>query len=153
MDFRNNRNVAHPGQIDVNQLDASFVINTANWIMGEIVRLEDGSDPVSAQNDINKIIERKIPVIEEIGGNLKVLNPNLNTREKILLCLYQKYPQPLNDVYLIQNIKYNNSSRFKTYLKLLYVKESLVDYSKGVVILTKRGVAWVEKNISFEVSV
>jgi len=33
LDFRNNRNVGHLGAIDVNEMDSSFVVNAANWII------------------------------------------------------------------------------------------------------------------------
>lgn len=152
MDFRNRRNIAHPGTIDVNMMDASLVIHTANWIMAEIVRLVGGTDPQSANEIISKIIERKIPLIEEIEGNLKVLEPSLPIKNKILVCLYQKYPQQLKNSYLMKSLKYTNSTQFKKYLKELD-KESRIEYSQKQSTLTILGLGWVEKYIKFDLNI
>lgn len=152
MDFRNNRNVAHLGTIEVNGMDSSFVIHTANWIMAELVRIEGQTTPEDAQNEIIKIIDRKIPVVEEINGRLKPLNPSLSTKNKTLVCLYQRYPQAVSDLDLLTWIKDKNPTRFRGYIKVLD-KEDLVDYTDGQVVLTRRGLAWTEKNIQFELQV
>ena len=74
LDFRNKRNVGHPGEIDVNEMDSTMMIQSANWIVAELIRIEMKLSPADAQNEIKKIIERKVPIIEEIGGRLKCLN-------------------------------------------------------------------------------
>ncbi len=45
MDFRNNRNSAHLGNIDANKLDATTVVQNVTWIIEEIVRLETQNPP------------------------------------------------------------------------------------------------------------
>ncbi|MFH0772935.1 MAG: hypothetical protein V1922_01340 [bacterium] len=152
MDFRNNRDVAHLGTINVNEMDATFIIQTANWIMAEIVRIEGHASPMDAQNEIKKIIEKKIPIVEEIDGRLKTLDPKLTVKEKILVCLYQKFPQRINIDELLLWIKDKNPSRFKQYLNELD-KKDLTDYTDQGVKLTIRGNLWVEKNIKFELIV
>jgi len=95
LDFRNNRNVGHLGAIDVNGMDSTFVLHAANWIVAELIRLETQMHPEDAQEEIKKIIERKVPIIEEIGGRLKCLNPTLDVKEKVLVFCYQKYPEAI----------------------------------------------------------
>lgn len=152
MDCRNDRDVAHLGSIDVNPMDATFVINTANWILAEIIRIEGHTTPELAQNEITKIIERRVPIVENIGGRLKVLNPNLTERNKVLVCLYQKYPEKVNEEKLSQWIKPANRTRFRLYLRTLD-KEGLLDYSGEEAVLTRLGLLRVEKNIKFDIQV
>lgn len=149
MDFRNNRNVAHLGTIDVNGMDSSLVINAANWILAEIVRIEGGTSPEEAQKIISKIIERKTPIVEEIGGRLKILDPNLTSKEQILVLSYQKYPERMSENDLFSWVSEKNRTRFRQTLIQLD-SDKLIDYHNQEVMLTKRGLIWVEKNINFE---
>ncbi len=149
MDFRNNRNVAHVGEVTVNAMDSSFVVHASNWIMAELVRTEAHLSPEEAQNEILKIIERKIPLIEEIGGRLRVLDPRLTVKNRILVFVYQKYPTATSEGNLRKWVEEANRSRFRKYLINLH-NESLIDFHDGMVTITKRGVIFVEKNISFE---
>jgi len=108
LDFRNNRNVGHLGAIDVNGMDSTFVLHAANWIVAELIRLETQMHPEDAQEEIKKIIERKVPIIEEIGGRLKCLNPTLDVKEKVLVFCYQKYPEAITLDDLFDWTEYTN---------------------------------------------
>ena len=152
LDFRNKRNVAHIDEIDVNSMDASFVINASNWVMAELLRLETKLSPDVAQKEIMKIIERKIPIIEDFDGRLKCLSPKLKTIDEILVFCYQKYPEYLSDEILFNWSKEKNKTRFKNYICVLD-KKRFVDYYKNAVKLSKAGIVFVEKNIKFEIEV
>lgn len=65
-DFRNKRNVGHLGTIDVNEMDSTIVLQAANWVVAELIRIETKMSPDDAQEEIKKIIERKVPIIEDI---------------------------------------------------------------------------------------
>lgn len=149
MDFRNDRNVAHLGSIEVNGMDSSFVISAANWIMAELVRLEGQTTPREAQQIIDKLIERKIPLVEDYGGGLKILNPNLVSKHQVLAYCYYKYPSTINDNDLFLWVDEKNKTRFKNSLKELD-KDKLIDYHEGESKLTRLGLKWVEKNIKFD---
>lgn len=149
MDFRNSRNVAHPGTIEVNGMDSSFVISAANWIMSELVRLEGQTTPDEAQAIITRLIERKIPLIEDYGDRLKILNPNLVSKHQVLVYCYYKYPSIINDNDLFSWVDEKNKTRFKNSLKELD-KDKLIDYYEGESKLTRFGLKWVEKNIKFD---
>ncbi|RJR29243.1 hypothetical protein C4564_02800 [Candidatus Microgenomates bacterium] len=154
MDFRNNRNVAHLSQIMVNEMDATLVIQAANWVMAELIRTGAQISPDDARDEIKKIIERKVPLLEEIGGRLKVLDPKLSTKQKILVISYQKYPRPISESDLLDWTEYSihNSGRFRKSLKELN-SDALIDYRNEQVVLTNRGLRYVEKNINFELEI
>lgn len=152
LDFRNNRDVAHISNIDVNSMDATFIIQTANWIMAELVRLETKRSPEEAQKEITKIIERKVPLVEEIGDRLKCLDPRLPAKKQALVFCYLIYPRFTTDEELFSWVGVKNKSRFKGYLVQLD-KEKLLDYKDNEARLTKRGLLWIEKYIKFDLKV
>ena len=152
LDFRNKRNVAHPGTVNVNEMDATFVLQAANWIVAELIRLETQMSPDDAQAEIKKIIERKVPIIEEIGGRLKCLNPKLGAKEKAMVFCYQKYPSGVFLDDLNDWMEYSNKGVLRKQLEELN-KDGRLDFRNDATQLTKKGLLWVEKNISFELEV
>jgi len=151
-DFRNKRNVAHLGTIDVNEMDTAFVLQAANWIIAELIRIETQMNPADAQAQIKKIIERKVPIVEEIGGRLKCLNPNLDVKKKVLVFCYQKYPSSILLEDLFDWSGYSNKAVLKRQLAKID-KIGFIDFRNNSATLTKRGLLWVEKNISFELEI
>ena len=152
LDFRNNRNVGHLGVIDVNEMDSGFILHAANWIVAELIRLETKMGPDEAQEEIKKIIERKVPIIEEIGGRLKCLEPNLKVKEKVLVFCYQKYPEAITLDNLFDWTEYSNKGVLRRQLIELN-KNGRIDFRSDLARLTKRGLIWVERNISFGLEV
>ncbi len=152
LDFRNNRNVAHLGDIDANEMDSTFVLHSANWIVAELIRLETQMDPDDAQAEIKKIIERKVPIIEAIGGRLKCLDSGLDVKQKSLVFCYQKYPSQVSLNKLFDWTKYSNKGVLRRQLISLD-KDGRIDFRNDIARLTKLGLLWVEKNISFELEI
>lgn len=152
LDFRNKRNVAHPGKISVNEMDSAFVLNAANWIVAELVRIETQMSPDDAQAEIKKIIERKVPIVEEIGGRLKCLNPKLGAKEKTMVFCYQKYPDGVSLKDLTNWMAYPNSGVLRKQLEDLD-KDGRLDFRSDIAQLTKKGLLWVEKYISFDLGI
>lgn len=152
LDFRNKRNVAHPGKINVNEMDSAFVLNAANWIVAELIRLETQMSPADAQAEIKKIIERKVPIVEEIGGRLKCLDPRLDAKQKSMVFCYQKYPEEISLDDLVDWTEYSNKGVLRNQLLELN-KDGRLDFRNDEARLTKRGLLWVEKNIKFELEI
>lgn len=150
MDFRNNRNSGHLGTINVNEMDSSFVLSAANWIIAEIIRLETQMNPVGAQAEIKKIIERKVPIIEEIGGRLKCLDPKLDAKTKSMVFCYQKYPGRISLDELVDWTEYTNKGVLRRKLQALN-QDGVIDFRNDEAQLTRKGVQWVEKNIRFDI--
>lgn len=152
MDFRNDRNVGHLGAIDVNEMDSTFVLNAVNWIVAELIRLETQMSPADAQAEIKKIIERKVPIVEEIGGRLKCLDPRLDAKIKAVIFCYQKYPEAISLDDLVDWTEYTNKGVLRKQLGGLN-KEGIIDFRNDEARLTRKGVVWVEKSIRFELEV
>jgi hypothetical protein len=89
-DVRNSRDAAHLGDgIDPNLQDATLVSGMLDWILAEFVRLHHNVSADEAQRIVNQLVARQAPTIQDFGGFLKVLRPNLQAGDHLLLLLYQ----------------------------------------------------------------
>lgn len=90
-DIRNNRDAAHlADEIDPNLQDATLVISNLDWILAELIRLYHNVNANEAQKIIEGLVARKVPIIENFDGFLKVLNPSLQVSGYILVLLYER---------------------------------------------------------------
>jgi hypothetical protein len=87
-EIRNNRNVGHVGgDVDPSFMDSSAVLSIASWVMAELVRVLHSVSVGEAQQVVNSLSERRIPLVWESGGIKRVLNPGLSLRDQILVLL------------------------------------------------------------------
>lgn len=90
-DVRNNRDAAHlADDIDPNRQDATMVISVLDWVMAEVVRLSHNVPADEAQRIVDELVTRQVPAIQDFNGFLKVLRPQLQASDHILLLLYQR---------------------------------------------------------------
>jgi len=145
-DIRSKRGVAHIGEINPNLMDATFVVSACDWIMAEFIRLYHTGDSNEAQKIIDSIIERKVPIIEEFGDDLKVLTPNLPVADKILVILYEKHPNYVSTSDLKKWIKTKSPSHITTVLRQLD-NDAKVHRKGKENIITLKGIEYVERNL------
>src|SRR6185437_16022447 len=89
-DIRNNRGVGHVGgDVDPNQMDATAVYSMSSWIMAELVRIFHGVSTHEAQEAVDALVERKLPLIWDTGAVKRVLDTDLSNRDQTLALLYQ----------------------------------------------------------------
>lgn len=156
--IRNKRGVAHHAkEVNPNHMDAIFTVSCSDWIMAELVRLFHHTTIADAQRIVESIITKQIPTIWEIGSRKRVISPpnkKLSTREKVLLLLYQAYPNSLGLVELFEWTEYGNASRFRdTILKTLHSDDLIhFDEREKTVHLSMLGIKEVETRLplSFE---
>jgi hypothetical protein len=87
-EVRNNRGVGHVGgDVDPNHMDATFVVTSCNWIMAELVRVYHNVTTAEAQDVVDSLVERRIPLIWEGGDIRRVLVPSLTLKQQILVLL------------------------------------------------------------------
>jgi hypothetical protein len=90
-DIRNKRDTAHlADDIDPNLQDATLVVSNLDWILAEFIRLYHRVSADEATKIIDGLVTRRVPVIEEFGGFLKVLNPDLKVSGYVLILLYER---------------------------------------------------------------
>ena len=87
-EVRNNRGVGHVGgDVDPNHMDATFVLNSASWTMGELVRVLHSLPVSEAQSLVDKLVEIRMPLVWSEGDIRRVLNPLLSQKQQILVLL------------------------------------------------------------------
>ncbi|MCI0696289.1 hypothetical protein L0337_30330 [candidate division KSB1 bacterium] len=87
-EIRNNRGVGHiGGEVNPNYMDATAVLSMANWIMAELVRVFHQLPTDDAQKVVDSLVERRIPVVWQIGEIRRVLDTSLKLKDQVLLLI------------------------------------------------------------------
>lgn len=153
-DIRNKRGVGHMGgDVDPNHMDSLLVVNATSWILAELVRIFHNLTTSEAQAKVEGLIVRRFPVVWEVGGRRRVLNPNLRFPDKTLLLLYDSYPKSIRDEILCQWTEYSNPTMFRSKILKPLHKKKLLEYDSnaGDVFLSPLGVKYVETNVKLEI--
>lgn len=148
-EVRNNRNVGHiGGDVDPNEMDATFVLQSAKWIMAELVRVFHQIDPKDAANLVKALTERTIPLVWETGENKRVLNPDLPYPIQTLILL-ESCGSAVGSADLLRWTEYKNSTRFRKLVLHRLHKDRLIEFNPktDTVALSPLGAQYVEKNV------
>lgn len=147
--IRNRRGVGHVGgDVNPNLSDASFIVATCDWILSEIISLYYTSSLEKAQKLVDTLVTRKVPLIQDFDGFLKVLDPTLSVPRQVLLLLYQRGAAGASKRELGQWVKSSEGNLSKALNRLEHSQK----YIHGVgdqYVITRSGEAFVEGNISF----
>lgn len=113
-EVRNNRGVGHvAGDVDANQMDATAVHAMASWIMAELVRIFHGVTTAEATESVEALVERITPLIWDVEGVKRVLNPDMPTKDQVLLILHQVVGWAATTE-LFNWVEYSNPSVFRS---------------------------------------
>lgn len=122
--IRSKRGVAHISDIDPNEMDATFILYSAKWVLAELIRMKSQMNPGQTQQMVDEIMERHIPIIWEKDGNEIVLVPGMLAREQALILLYKRSPRKVDELRRV--IEYKNLTQFKTIIRVLHRRDKLV---------------------------
>lgn len=148
-EIRNNRGVGHTGgDVDPNYMDATCVVSMSKWIMADLVRLYHNVSTEEATIAVNSIVERIIPLVWEINGKKRILEPGLSMKDKTLLLLYHS-TTPLTENQLVDWIEHSNASTYRRDILRKAHKEKLLEYDSEnrIVHISPKGREHVEENI------
>lgn len=91
--IRSKRGAVHINEeVSPNYIDCTFAVASCDWILSEFLRLYLNKDQNEILRIINSISKIHIPLVEEISGELIILNPKMTAKEQILIILLQKHP-------------------------------------------------------------
>ncbi|WP_372664662.1 hypothetical protein [Amycolatopsis kentuckyensis] len=147
-EIRNNRGVGHVGgDVDANHMDATFVLHAVQWVMAELVRIFHDTDVETATKTVEALVERTLPLIWEVNGRRRVLNPSMRLADKTLLLLYAA-TGGMSDIDLATNLKHRRIRDYKKVLRSLD-DNVLVEYDQadGHVQISPSGEADVEARL------
>jgi hypothetical protein len=92
-DIRNRRNAAHLADgIDPSLQDASLVMATLDWVLAEFVRLHHAVPASEAHDFVQNLVTRRAPSVQDFNGYPKVLRPELDASDYVVLLLYERGP-------------------------------------------------------------
>lgn len=95
-DIRNKRDAAHLNDsIDPNLQDASIVVSILDWSLAELVRLHHNVSAADAQQIIDSLVRREVPMIQEFNGQPRILK-KLGHKEHVIVLLYWWGDRPLD---------------------------------------------------------
>jgi hypothetical protein len=130
-EIRNNRGVGHVGgDVDPNFLDATAVYGMASWILAELVRIFHGVSTDEAQEAVDALIERKVPLVWEIGEIKRVQYPAMSKCDQALLLLHLT-PGWISDKDLANWVGYSSASMFRTRVLEPLHEARLIEYNQG----------------------
>lgn len=148
--IRSRRGVAHVGgDVNPNLIDSSLVIAICDWILTELIRLCYTSSLQDAQKLVDSLVERKIPLVQDFDGFLKVLSPNISIANKALVLLYHKGVEGAFFEDLLAWIKTRPSYLNGVLQKL--DNEAMIHYAGDRCLITRMGEAYVETNIPLHI--
>jgi hypothetical protein len=146
---RNRRNVGHVGgDVDPNRADAHFVMASCDWALAELLRLTFNCQLTEAQALVDALVERRIPLIQDINGFPKLLNPGLSAPDKILVHLFVRGSQGASVAEIKSWLKTTKSQTIATALSRLEHDAAYVHRSQAEVFITSSGIRYVEQNIN-----
>lgn len=140
--IRNRRGVAHLARVSPNQMDATFILYSAKWVLAELVRIASGKSVAETQALVEQIVERRIEVLWKHGNLTKVLSTKIRAPNQVLVLLYDKSPQTESD--LQKATEYKNASDFRKILKKLH-REKLIHYDAAECRILPAGIVQAEK--------
>lgn len=149
-DIRNKRGVGHlSGDVNPNIADATLIVTCCDWVFAELYRLNYGCSITDAQKTIETLVQRKNPLIYQIGDTKRVLNSKLDMSKQTLLLLSECYPEIVNEKDLIKSIEPSNPSMYRrSVLKRLH-GERMIEYVEKVsCAILPPGLKYVEENYS-----
>lgn len=117
LSFRNERDAAHVGDIDLGHIDTNFTFYATRWIYAELLRVYGGLDKEKLQVEVNRTAEIIWPDLVDIEGEKVVVNPKLTSKETIVTLL-KDGNKGFDEIFEL-NAKEQNKSRLKKTLKTL----------------------------------
>lgn len=148
-EIRNNRGVGHVGgDVDPNHMDAVVVLYMAKWIMAELIRIFHTVDTETATAAVEALIEREVPLVWEVAGVKRVLNPSLSRKDKALLLLHAT-SGPVPEADLARWIEHPVLSHFRRDVLTPAHRAKLLerDAATGLVHLSPNGARYVEERL------
>lgn len=71
-EVRSKRGAVHVKEIDPRQIDAALSVQTASWILAELIRLYHVDSEASVAEAMTVILRAEMPLIETLGGEVVV---------------------------------------------------------------------------------
>jgi len=148
-EIRNNRGVGHVGgDVDPNLMDATAVYSMSSWIMAELVRIFHNVSTTAAQEAVDALVERKLPLIWSPGTHKRVLDTKLKAAAQTLLLLHQALGW-VEESELLASVEYSKASLYRSNVLRRLHKQRLIEYdaANNRAKISPKGSAHIEKTV------
>ena len=148
--MRNKRGIGHVGgDVDANAIDMATIARLSDWIVCELIRVHHGMSLEEAQDIVDGISIRQLPVIWEVAGKKRVLRQDLKVKDQALLLLYSSQDAAVLIEDLCDWIEYSNPGMFKSKIIRKLHKDRLLEFDEDSesIIISPKGAAYVEDNL------
>jgi hypothetical protein len=147
-DFRSKRDVAHLGSgVSPNVADATLVLICAGWVLAEIVRLGHKCDISTAQAIVDDLVDRRTPLLWTEGDVVRVLDPALAFKDKVLLLLHHFQPARVSARKLFEWVEYSNFSVFQEKVLTPLHEAALIDFRDAGLTILPPGNVEIERKL------
>lgn len=145
-EIRNNRNVGHTGgDVNPDLMDGSAVVSIASWILAEMVRVFHGLSTEEAQQLVDNLAERRLPLVWKSGDIRRVLNPKLSLKDQTLL-LISSVTGKVTVEQIFSWTEQKNRTYFNKLIRTLHDKRYLEFHvSKGEIELLPPGAEYISE--------
>jgi len=148
-EIRNNRGVGHVGgDVNPNHMDATCVLYMCKWILADLVRIFHNIDTIAAQNVVENIVDKILPIVWVVDDKLRVLDTSLKMKDKTLVLLYHKAGS-VQESDLAAWVEHTNPTVYRRDILRVAHRDKLIEYDPGTkkVQLSPKGIEYVEKKI------
>ena len=153
-EVRNNRGVGHVGgDVDPNSMDSKLVLESAKWIVAELIRVFHSLKTDEAMAVVEAVVERTVPIVWQIETKRRVLRPGMSMKDQVLLLLYSS-SGPVSERELIEWTEHSNASIFRRDVLARAHKSRLLEYdvTTGQVHISPRGIEYVESGLPLDIA-
>lgn len=148
--MRNKRGIGHVGgDVDANAIDIAAMARTADWILCELIRINHGMSLEEAQDLVDGLSVRQLPIIWEVAGKKRVLKDGLVAKDQVLVLLYSSVDSAVLFEDLCDWVEYSNPGVFKSKVIGALHKARLLEFDRETetVTLSPKGVQYVENTL------
>lgn len=143
--IRNKRGVAHTAKVSPNKMDATYILYSVKWVFAEIIRIKSYLSFSQTQKMVDEIVEREIELLWKGNGFVRILDPKMQARDKVLVFLFDKDEQSKKELQKSTEIK--NTTDFRNILIELN-KNVLINFDTDICSLSPTGKIMAEKLIN-----
>ena len=136
--LRNKRGVGHLSVVSPNYLDATFILCTCKWVLGEFLRTESKLSFDETVAIVEQVVERPLPSVWEIGQRRRILVAGLSQRDQTLFLLLAQSPQTVDQ--LCQDIGISNVGNYRRILRKLH-DDRLIEWDDNSCHISPTGLA------------
>lgn len=127
--IRSKRGVGHTGDIDANMMDGTYVVSVCDWILAEIIRIYHKCEADKAQEIVDTLVKRSIPIIYD-RGEIKTVLQKMNYRDATLTLLHYEGEKDVAIGMICKWIEHPNVTHFRNEIlkplhkdKMIYLNE------------------------------